>query len=165
MSSSDIRDGLVYKGCTNCVQHHVIIDLKSILCWFLNIAYGVSLAIGSIRELYVSTLCLDVMLISMLINDFVFICMLLIYMSFEALSPPPWCVREIKYNYEPRSTFSNKKIFYTSFFAILFSIIIKFKDTKISHLFLLLIKLGFVLLTYNECLTNTLSWGIKLLFA
>jgi hypothetical protein len=79
MSSSDIRDGLVYKGCTNCVQHHVIIDLKSILCWFLNIAYGVSLAIGSIRELYVSTLCLDVMLISMLINDFIVFCMILIY--------------------------------------------------------------------------------------
>jgi hypothetical protein len=44
------------------------------------------------------------------------------------------CVREIKWNYEPQFTFSNKKIFYTSFFAILFSIIIKFEDTKISHL-------------------------------
>jgi hypothetical protein len=76
-----------------------------------------------------STLCLNVMPTSMLINDFLYVCVLLSY-SFVLITTTMFGEREISSETIIPGPLLARQSFYTSLFIILLSFIIKFENTK-----------------------------------
>jgi hypothetical protein len=154
MSFTNRRDGLIFLKVAQlcsawCYRSYV--NTMLVLKYIQRMVFHV---VGVLWSCVASTLCLNGMPISMLINDFIYVCMILTC-SFMLITTTLFEKERLCQTMIPDPFFAIRKPSTLVCLPLFFSYYKIRKYKKYLYLLYLLIKLSFVLLTCHECLTNT----------